>query len=298
MASSKQQKLWLLPAGGAAMIGGLFCFVTLLVSSQFQMPQKPQRTSQIHSFPLLNRAALAYVPPSEDEEEEKPDVVYTFGIDINQVRNAAAANPNIIGWIRVPDTPINYPVVQAGDNDFYMDKDQNGNSSAAGAIFADWRCNLETSDNSLIYGHNRGDGSMFHAVKNYKDPEWGKSHLYFELATLNHRYLYRIISCNVISGESNSSFQYWRFFNMNREESHYYYDNIKQTSAAWYGGDTQVPHDSENRFLCLQTCNSGTSDGIRCCVFAELVGDGTYITQYSEQEGMPGYKLSAQDMTP
>lgn len=299
--ASKKRKLWMLPTSAAMMIGGLVCIASMLISMQFSMPEKPQiSAAEVDSQPMLDRAALEWVPPREEKvKEDKPDFIYTFGVDINKVRSAASGNPNIIGWIRVPDTPINYPVMQCGDNQFYMHHDASGRSSFAGAIYADYRCNVETSDNTLIYGHNMGNGGMFHAIKNYKDKEWGNAHRYFELTTLNHRYLYRVLSCNVIFGEKGSAFEYWNYINMNRGEMHYYYESVHNTPGTWYDDETsRLPRDNETRLLCLQTCNSGAADGMRCCLFAELVCDGTNIAQYSEKKGYPGYKLPAVSTAP
>ena len=294
--ASKKRKLWMLPASGAMMAGGLVCIATLLIAMQFNLPQRPEISAEINTSPMLDRSALEYVPPTEPPTEEaaepvKEDFIYTFGVDVNKVRSAAAGNPDIIGWIRIPDTPINYPVMQSNDNQFYVHHDTAGRSSFAGAIFADYRCNMETSDNTLIYGHNMGNGGMFHAIKNYKDRNWGEAHRYFELVTLNHRYLYRVVSSNVIFGERGSSFEYWNFINMNRGEMRYYFNSMRNCATVWYGDELATPRDNETRMLCLQTCNSGAADGMRCCLFAELVGDGTYITQYSEKTGLPGYKL-------
>ena len=141
-----------------------------------------------------------------------------------------------------------------------------------------------------------GNGGMFHAIKNYKDKEWGEAHRYFELATLNHRYLYRVLSS--IFGEQGSTFEYWNFIDMNHGDFRYYYDSVHRTAGTWYGDDTKEPHNNATRYLCLQTCNSGAADGMRCCLFAELVGDGTYITQYSEKTGMPGFKMTGFNAVP
>ncbi|MCR5717860.1 MAG: class B sortase [Oscillospiraceae bacterium] len=301
MASKKRKKLWMLPAGGVMMAGGLACIAVLLSAMQFTLPKKPALAAEIHSAPMLDRSVLDYVPPREEpkEAEEKEDFVYTMSIDINKVRSAAAGNPNIVGWIRIPDTPINYAVMQSDDNDFYVHHDASGRASFAGAIFADCRCNLESSDNTLIYGHNMGNGSMFHAIKNYKDHDWGMNHRYLELATLNHRYLYRVLSCNVIFGEQGASFEYWNFINMNRGDVRYFYDSVQRTAGTWYGDDFDVLDGSgDKRLLVLQTCNSGASDGMRCCLFAELVGDATFVPQYSEKSGLPGYKSETLETVP
>jgi hypothetical protein len=133
---------------------------------------------------------------------------------------------------------------------------------------------------------------MFHCVKNYKDQEWGEAHPYFEIATLDKRYLYRVISCNVLNGEEGAEFVYWdkKDIDMSYQRFREYYDCIRDTSLIWYGDEELPARDSASQMVVLQTCNSGAADGIRCCVFAERVADVTGMKQYSARQGVPAEK--------
>jgi SrtB family sortase len=292
--ANQTRRFWLLPLGCAALAGGLLCGALLLVSSRYTLPEKPHQTADITSAAptKLSRAALRYTPPKA--QKPKSDFVYTCHIDMDQVQKAAKENAGVIGWIYIPDTLVDYPVLQTTDNVYYVEHDEYGRVSHSGAIFADTYCNPDRSDNSLIYGHNMGNGSMFHHVKNYKDQAWGEEHPYFELATLEHRYLYRVISCNVLCGEAGAEFPYWekRFINMSEDEWDYYYDNIRSSSLCWYDTGNESPKDGETHYLVLQTCNSGAADGIRCCVFAERVGDVRNMTEYCEKTGIREPRLA------
>jgi len=74
----------------------------------------------------------------------------------------ASTNPNVVGWIEIPDTSINYPIVQGDDNCWYLYRTISGQSNPSGAIFLDYRNSPGFGDlHSLIYGHNMRDGSMF-----------------------------------------------------------------------------------------------------------------------------------------
>ena len=294
MPLSKKQRFWLLPASGAALTGALVCGALLFVSARYSMPQKPQRSSAITASTKLSRIALRWAPPKAPKAE-KPDLYYTPTIDMKQVRSAAAGNKDIVGWIYIPDTPIDYPVLQTNDNIYYVEHDQYGRPSHAGAIFADCYCDIDTSDKPLLYGHNMGNGSMFHCVKNYKDQEWGEAHPYFEIASLDHRYLYRVISCNVLCGEEGAEFIYWdkHQIDMSYQQFRDYYDTVRDTSLIWYGDDAEAVRSDASQMVVLQTCNSGAADGIRCCVFAERIGDATDIKEYSERQGLPEQKLAS-----
>jgi sortase B len=83
-------------------------------------------------------------------------------------------NPDCIGWVSVPGTGLDFPVMQNGD--FYLRHDFEGNYSDYGLPFLDERCSLETSDQLIIYGHHMNDGSMFSALLNYADRDYCTAH--------------------------------------------------------------------------------------------------------------------------
>ncbi|SFP73983.1 sortase B [Butyrivibrio proteoclasticus] len=94
-------------------------------------------------------------------------------------------HPEAVGWIRFEDDLISSPLMQADDNSKYALKDADGNDSAAGAIFLDYRSSADFSDsNTIIYGHNMRDRSMFGALKIYKENlEFLDEHKYFQIIT-------------------------------------------------------------------------------------------------------------------
>jgi sortase B len=98
-------------------------------------------------------------------------------------------NPDIVGWLMIPDTRINYPIVQASDNDFYLNHLSDRTPSDAGAIFLDYENDPAIAGwNNLIYGHNLLDGSMFAALKSYSDPDFFDAHQTLLLATPAQNY--------------------------------------------------------------------------------------------------------------
>lgn len=197
---------------------------------------------------------------------------YEMKLDMTKVKEAHEQNEDVVGWVYVDDTVIDYPIVQYTDNDYYINRDWLGNSSHSGSIFEDFRSVIDGTDNSLLYGHNMGNGSMFHAVKNYKDEAWGKEHMYFEVATLEKRYLYRVVSCNVLNGEDGAAFDYWNRIDLGITKYPSYVQEIRDSATVWYADETDLPHYGD-RMITLQTCNSGADDGIRCCLFAQCLGE-------------------------
>ena len=88
-----------------------------------------------------------------------------------------AENSEIVGWLYSPDTPINYPVVQAENNDKYLRRDLYGKYLVTGTLFVDYRNRAVTEDrNYIIYGHNMKDDSMFASLMNYTDQAYYDAH--------------------------------------------------------------------------------------------------------------------------
>ncbi len=117
----------------------------------------------------------------ETEETEPLEEAYVSPIDFEAL---TVENPDTIGWIRIPDTNVDYPIVQGTDNDFYLDHDFYGKESAAGSIYLDFESEADLQGrNQILYGHNMKNGSMFKDINRYKDPEYFKEHQYFSIYT-------------------------------------------------------------------------------------------------------------------
>ncbi len=115
---------------------------------------------------------------SDDLSGESDDVqleaAYVSPIDFTSLR---AQNSDVVAWIQIPGTQINYPVVQGDDNDYYLHHDLNGNDSASGTVFLDYADRADFSSlHNLFYGHHMRDGSMFKDICRYKDQEYFDEH--------------------------------------------------------------------------------------------------------------------------
>ena len=102
-------------------------------------------------------------------ETDRPATPLTVNQNIIDMQNEI--NPDVVGWLTIPGTHIDYPFVRASDNDFYVRRDIYGNNATAGTIFTDWRCAEDLSDfNLILYGHNMRNKSMFGDLQQYSDP--------------------------------------------------------------------------------------------------------------------------------
>lgn len=102
--------------------------------------------------------------------------------------------PDAIAWIYSPGTVINYPVVQVGDNDYYLEHMADGTRNEGGAIFADYRNKRDFSDyNTLIYGHRMNNGTMFGPLLYYKDQGYYDEHRVMYLYTESKSYKLELV---------------------------------------------------------------------------------------------------------
>lgn len=238
--------------------------VVYLATSQEEPPVEPEIiTSEEPTTATTTTTTTATTTTTID---------YTMKLDLNKVKDAKKANPDVVGWIYVDDTVIDYPVVQADDNDHYLHLDWKGEYSYSGCIFEDYRGEIEKTANTLFYGHNMGNGSMFHAIKNWEDKDWGKKHKYFEVATTDKRYLYKVISCAILNGLNGADFEYWNYEDLNKDEFKEYTDKIKNFSDNYYIDKKEEPKWGD-KIIALQTCQTGANDGIRCVVFGKSLGE-------------------------
>lgn len=132
-------------------------------------------------------------PETSEEETEPEEEPYVSPIDFDKLLEE---NPDTIGWIRIPDTNIDYPIVQGTDNEFYLNHDFNGNESVAGSIYLDFESQGDfVGRNNVLYGHNMKNGSMFKDVVRYKDEEYFKEHQYFSIYTPDREIKLKAVSC-------------------------------------------------------------------------------------------------------
>ncbi|HHY83576.1 MAG TPA: class B sortase [Clostridiales bacterium] len=107
-------------------------------------------------------------------------------------------NKDIIGWISIPGTSINYPVVKSDNNSYYLDHNIYGEKARSGAIFMDYRNNAAAKDRHIIiYGHHMRDGSMFTGLMKYKKQKFFEENSIIRFDTLYEEIEWEIFSVYV-----------------------------------------------------------------------------------------------------
>ena len=114
--------------------------------------------------------------PSIQENVLSPEICEEL---MEQAQELQESYPDAIGWIYIPDTSINYPIMQGEDNDFYLTHGTDGRSLKCGCIELDYRCENRFQNNfNILYGHNMKNGSMFANVCRFKEKDYYDSHPY------------------------------------------------------------------------------------------------------------------------
>lgn len=176
-------------------------------------------------------------------------------------------NEDIIGWIYIPNTQINYPVVKTVNNEFYLNHDAEKNKSKSGAIFMDYRNSLDenlnmTDKNIVLYGHNMKYGTMFADLKKFENSEFFKQNRYVYMDYRGERKSYEVISIFVTGIESN-----YKKVNFNtNEEFLEFLSYIKDKSLF----SNNIKINDEDKILTLITC-SYEFDNARLILVAKLI---------------------------
>ena len=171
-------------------------------------------------------------------------------------------NPDFAGWISIPDTTIDYPVMHVpGDNDTYLYANFNKEWDGGGTPFIDGACTLDpVSDNLIIYGHHMNDNSMFQPLMNYKEKDFYEDHKIIRFDTTRAVGTYEVVAVIVTRAlySDEKGFRYYGHFDFETQEKFdYYWDNIQ--NMALYETDT-VPEFGD-KFITLSTCEYSQDDG-------------------------------------
>ncbi|MBO7253306.1 MAG: class B sortase [Oscillospiraceae bacterium] len=157
-----------------------------LLAENTDTVQETQET-QVQETEPKTRTVWVIAPVKDD-----PEIELLKEIDLDALRQV---NPDVIGWIRIPQTQIDYPIMQGTDNDYYLDHTWDHKSNAVGSIYMEYRNSPEFFDyNTLIYGHNMKGGSMFAQLRNYSEQQFFEEHPYVYIVTDGGILRYEIFS--------------------------------------------------------------------------------------------------------
>lgn len=182
--------------------------------------------------------------------------------DIINLKKLQAINSDIVAWLEIENTNINYPILQSKDNDYYLKKNYKKEYSRNGSIFLDYRYDFkELNSNFLVYGHNNNDGEMFNELLNYNQESFYKTHPTINLITGQGKDVYNIISVfksQVYNSKDVNKFKYYNYIEFENENDFYMYINNSKRNSLYNIESNPVFGD---RVLTLSTCEYSKENG-------------------------------------
>lgn len=176
---------------------------------------------------------------TENVEREKAPI----SVDFSALQEK---NSDIIAWLYSADTPINYPVVQSDDNNYYLRRLTDGTYNTNGTLFMDFRDAADFSGfNTIIYGHRMKSKAMFGTLPGYLEQEYYEQHPTMYLLTPDKSYKLELVSCFILRSDSDI------YAPMETdEEKAEFLDKITEQSTF----KTNTEYSINDRFVCLSTC--------------------------------------------
>lgn len=197
---------------------------------------------------------------SENNNSEEDEIEATERMI--KVEKLQEENEDIVGWIEIEETNINYPVLQGDDNEYYLTHNYKKEKSQKGSIFLDAEYDWSIpSNNLLIYGHNIINDLMFKDLLKYADEDFYKEHPVIRFTTKEHDREYEIISAfksKVFNKSDTNVFRYYNFMNAETEAGYNeFVENAKKASLY----DIEATAEYGDELITLITCSYHTTDG-------------------------------------
>ena len=206
----------------------------------------------------------------EYEVEEQQETVIKTEADSEEMEDAIAVsyqkffdmNKDMIGWLKIPGTEIDYPVMQTPeDEEYYLRRNFFGEKDNNGTLILDTDSDItKTSNNLIIHGHNMKSGAMFAGLVDYEKEEFLKEHSQIEFYTKDEARTYEVVAVfrSKVYTVEDKVFKYYQFFEAKTpEEFDTFYNNIKALSLY----DTGETAEYGDEFITLSTCVYHTTNG-------------------------------------
>lgn len=241
-------------------IAAIFPEETMPVVTELQVPE----TEQVPETNEENDTAVSVISPKQWKLQWEQIATGRFA----SYRELQLKNPDMVGWVRIEGTKIDYPVLQTPeDPEYYLRRDFNRQSSSYGIPFMEAECRYEEPrTNLMIYGHHMRNGSMFAALNHYTEKSFYQKHPYIQFDTMDHAGSYEIVSVVKVDASGNQT--PWNELLFPSDEEHFLAAwNIFQNQQFY---DTGVELQYTDRLLALVTCEYTLKDGRIMVVAREI----------------------------
>ena len=237
---------------------GMYSYNNYKVNSTNEM------MSELKNKPVIQKNdADTVVHYTLDGEPEPREV-------LDEYKNLLNKNKKLIGWVKIDDTNIDYPVFQTTDNEYYLDHNMNQEYDRNGSIFMDKDCDvLKPSTNYILYGHHMKSGQMFGKLNLYEKESYYKDHQYIQFDTIYEKGTYQVMYVfrSRVYSEQDIVFKYYQFIDALSEQE---FSSNMEEMAKMSLYDTGVTAQYGDQLLTLSTCDYQEQDG-RFVVVAKKV---------------------------
>lgn len=223
----------------------------------------------------LDATKPSVTEPTQSESEQTEPTVPTIPPNIDdtvlfEYQPLYEINRDMVGWIQIEGTAIDYPVVQTPDSpNFYLRRNFYKEKATCGTIYAREACDINLpSDNVTLYGHNMRNGTMFADLHKYKQKSFWEKHRYVNFDTLNEYRTYEIFAVFKTTADLTKGFTYHIYDTFATEKAFNEYVSTCKNMDLY---DTGVMPVYGDKLLTLSTCDKTIADG-RLVVVCRLVG--------------------------
>ncbi len=195
----------------------------------------------------------------EEQKEQKKETI--------NFKKLYELNNDFVGWLKIENTNISYPVMQTKNSrkDYYLRKNFYKEYSQLGTPYIAEYCNIQTSDNVIIYGHHIKNNQMFGELEKYKKKEFYKSHKIISFNTINENANYEIVA--VFKTVAYTGFEYYKFVNSSSKQE---FDTFIQKCKELSFYETKNTAKYGDKLITLSTCEYSNKDG-RLVVVAKKI---------------------------
>ena len=248
---------------GAAFCAALFLFSGAMLAREY-LDQKQSAEAFDEVAGLVKEDVELPALELADDPAQEPEELTAF----EKYADVYAKNSDLVGWISIPGTRIDYPVMQTKDNpNFYLKHAFDKSYSSYGVPYMRENCDVGISDNLMLYGHHMNNGSMFSDLCKYESEDFYQDHKTIHFDTLDSFGEYEVIAAFKTVAYSEQGFKYYHFVRAEQEED---FDEFiaKCKELALY--DTGVTAEYGDQLITLSTCEYSRTNG-RMVVVAKLL---------------------------
>ena len=235
----------------------VLCTAVISISGTYLMNYFMKSEENKQKYEDISEIGFPETEADHEEENDQQDVKQSE--DDFDYQSLIAMNSDCVGWIQIPGTDINYPVVQAADNEFYLTHNFNRETAACGAIFMDYRNDVDAkAEHLILYGHQMKDNSMFKQLNGYKEEIFYKEHPNIKLYLHEQKYEYEITAVYVTDVANGGGYYNYLHWNTRKEQLNY----LQQKMAGYQIYDTGKKVMETDELLSLSTCEYSSDNGL------------------------------------